>query len=188
MTGTRDAAEATDASDQFPDFRDGLYEMTVGSYRMYRVSQAMWLLVGLLTFCLSGYALYDILSTHQPGTWIAGCTLLASVLTVVVSVRARDTVVIAQPNGLRKRWLLGDTRIPWSEIERILLHTTPYSTWFPVRDHSGRRHISWPVQPFDSSREPQEPGATLLMPQGMAALVEQRTGLTIQQSNRLRPL
>jgi hypothetical protein len=48
-----------------------------------------------------------------------------------------------------------------------------------------RHHISWPFVPFDSAKKPQEPGATLLTPLEMVALVEQRTGKTVQQRNPL---
>jgi hypothetical protein len=106
---------------------------------------------------------------------------LVGIIVIVVSWRARDTVVIAQGDGLRKRWVFGDTLIPWHDIASIKHRVT----WYTVRSGSSRRRISWPTSPFDPARTPQEPGAILINPLQMAQVVEWRTGLTVQDA---RPL
>lgn len=39
-------------------------------------------------------------------------SILAGALIIIVSVRARDTIMLADAHGIRKRWLLGNTFIP----------------------------------------------------------------------------
>lgn len=158
-----------------------LYEMTVGSYGLFRTTQGLCVVIGLSATAIGGGVALNGLSTDHSHVWWGALAALVGIVITVVSVRARDTVVIAQQGGLRKRWLLADTLIPWHDIASV----TRRGTWYTVRARESGRRIGWPIVPFDSATQPQEPGAILLNPQQMAAVVEQRMGLTLQDE---RPL
>jgi hypothetical protein len=153
-----------------------LYEMTVGSYGLFRTTQGLCVVVGLSAAAIGVGVALDGIATVHSHIWWGSIGALIGVIIAVVSLRARDTVVIAQHDGLRKRWLLADTLIPWHDIASI----TRRGTWYTVRGRAARQRIAWPTVPFDPARTPQEPGAILINPLQMAEVVERRTGLTVQ--------
>ncbi|WIG61072.1 MAG: hypothetical protein OJF49_003820 [Ktedonobacterales bacterium] len=184
-------------------FAAPLYEMTVGSYPLFVFNQIVFALMGaaaaLAALGILGaeFAQYVL---HVPGLHLYSLPplfalslvllLLAGILTIIVSIRARDTIVLADLTGVRKRWLLGNTFIPWGDIERIEVRfIAGRPTYYRVFGHGGRPAFAWPARPFQPSPKPQEPGATLTNPANMAAIVAQRSGKPILPGPpRLLPL
>ena len=101
----------------------------------------------------------------------------------MLPLRAKDTIMLADAHGVRKRWLLGNTFIPWDQVENIKLRYVFGSpSWYRVSGGQRKLHMSWPIFPFHPSRTPQERGAMLITPEQMAALVAERTGKPIQRA------
>jgi hypothetical protein len=170
------------------------YEMTVGSYLAFKLNQVMFAALGVAAALFGASMLglsyaQDVLHLVKwrmpPLTPIFILLMVSFVLggvaTAVVSVRARDTIVLSDMHGIRKRWLLGNTFILWDHVDRMELRQLAGTFWiYRVVGNEGRATISWPIAPFHPSLKAQEPHAILLTPREMAALVVQRTGKSIQ--------
>jgi hypothetical protein len=108
--------------------------------------------------------------------------MLAGALISAVALRARDTIMLADAHGVRKRWMLGTTFIPWDSVSSIRLRYLYGAPWYyRVSGGQRSRHISWPIRPFDPSRRPQERGAVLITPDQMARLIAEHSAKPIQQ-------
>lgn len=192
------AARLPNASAHLTFSADAVYEMTVGSNLYFRFSQVTYIILGagvalfglgMLGLEFVQYVLY-MPGLHMPppsANWIAAlvCFTIGGILTIIVSVRARDTIMLVDAHGVRKRWLLGNTFIPWDQVESIKLryaYGNPW--WYRVTGGQRKLHVSWPVSPFHPSRTPQERGAILLTPEQMAALISQRTGKPTQTNEQ----
>ena len=98
--------------------------MTVGSATALRFNQAFFVLIGAGAALFSAgvlaleFAQYVL---HVPGLklhvlpwgWVLALVsiIIVSVVTMVVALRARDTNMLADMTGVRKRWPLGGTFI-----------------------------------------------------------------------------
>lgn len=170
-----------------------VYEMTVGSYHAFVFNQVMFVILGM---CAIGFslsilgALFAQFVLHVPGLHLhplpptlllllVSITILG-VVTIIVSVRAKDTILLADATGLRKRWLMGSTFLAWGEMDRIERRRIYGVLGYVVHGKSGSTRIVWPRSYFVPSRRAQEQGAILTDPDGMAALVARQIGQLLE--------
>jgi len=172
---------------------DGVYEMTVGSVIIFRFNQISCACLGAVAALFGAFLLILSLvpvlqgrgsSSAPPGVVVGcACAFILGTATFVISVSAKDTIVLADADGIRKRWLLGNTFIPWAQVEGIRRRFIWGMDAYKVEARGGGPAISWPIAPFHPSRKPQEPGAVQLTPEQMATLVAQHIGQEIQISD-----
>lgn len=179
---------AASTSQHFPA---DLYEMTVGTYKLFRFNQIVFILMGAVSVSISLYLLAGgLLNTRTPVIYLYPLTLNTTIILTIfaigglvmllASLRARHTVILADRKGVRKLWLLGNSFTPWDQVQEVVAFTVnghPRSYRISGLTEQGKRVvIRWPVFPFDPNPKPQEAGAVLTNPHDMAAIVAVRTG------------
>ena len=179
---------AASTSQHFPA---DLYEMSVGAYKLFRFNQIMLTLIGAATIVISLYLLAGgLLNTRTPVIYLYPLTLNATIILtafavgglvmLLTSLRAHHTVILADRKGMRKRWLLGNSFIPWDQVQEVVAYTVnshPRSYRISgLTDQGKRAVIRWPMFPFDPNPKLQEAGAVLTNPRDMAAIIVARSG------------
>lgn len=177
---------------------DAVYEAPVGSSPQFRFNQTAFAAIGagaalfgagMLGLEIAQYALH-VPSLHfyplPPALVLVLMGFIIGGLAItIIALRAKDTVMLADAHGIRKRWLLGNTFIPWDRVERIeLRYVLGRPGFYQVLAGMGATSITWTIHPYRPSRIPQERGAVLITPEQMAALISQRTGKPIQTNEQ----
>lgn len=185
---TSSTAGAVSLEQRFPA---DLYEMTVGMYKLFKFNQITCALIGAIAAFLSLYLLAGgFLRQRMPVIFLYPLTTnamiiltalaIGGIVTLITSLRARGTIVLADRRGMRKRWLLADTFIPWEQVREVAAFTIngrPRSYRIGgLTDQGKNAVIRWPGFPFDPSPKPQETGAVLTNPRDMAAIAVARSG------------
>src|SRR5579859_3328965 len=169
-----------------------VYEMAVGSHSTFLFNQVLFVVLGLAAIGFSVFILgtqfaqfvLRVPGLHfyalPPAVMLFPVSLMGfGIAIVIISVRARDTVLLADASGLRKRWAMGTTFIPWSDVDRIERRRLIATPSYFVYPRDGRTLITWVGKSLAPSHRIQEQGAILTDPDGMAALVARQIGQEI---------